>query len=430
MNQRLTALIIFPLALAACAALGIVVYVPSAELQAGFHTVFSTFTASATAVIILAAALSILAILAGFGWVVHWIRESRFVVSADRQRRQALADRETAEALRAHREANSVITVAPPGHQVYLTEIRADTLTRPLHLSPGPINGAPLDISADEAARWQLHTLAHSPGRGPGDIPNVHPLIEAGPRPLLDILRPAERVLIIGPSKAGKTTLLHWLIEERRQTSDVVTIDPHGEPPKWGDVASVGAGRNYERIEQTLNSLIFEMDRRYTRRGLGELDFNPLTIIIDEWRAIVKNISSAGDMLGALLTEARKAKMFLIVGSHSDRVKALGIDGEGDLRAGFTVVKLEYDQGTGQRQAMIDGTAYQLPGPYDRPKRTPDPASIALPPPMSAEEKRIVELIMNGLTKYQICKELFDGQRGRNYEIIESTAAKFGLEMA
>jgi hypothetical protein len=255
-------------------------------------------------------------------------------------------------------------------------------------------------------------------------------MIEAGPRPLLDILRPAERVLIIGPSKAGKTTLLHWLIEGRRQTSDVITIDPHGEPPKWGDVASVGAGRDYDRIEQTLNSLLFEMDRRYTRRGVGDLDFNPLTIIVDGWRAITKNVDTAGDMLGALLTEARKARMFLIVGSHSDRVKALGIDGEGDLRAGFTVVKLNYDQGTGRRPAVIDDTEYQLPGPYDQPKRTPDPASIALPPPMTAEEKQVITLVMSGATNYAICNQVWGNRSKTYYEKIDDIKAKFGLETA
>jgi hypothetical protein len=370
------------------------------------------------------------AVAVGLLWLWGWLATGNQARAARVEQERAAARQAHAEAARIERDSMVWTEAHPAGHQVYRHELRPGTHSTPLHLSPGPINGAPADVTPDEAARWQLHALAYSSGRGRGDIPNVHPLVEAGPRPLLEILRPAERVLIIGPSKAGKTTLLHWLIEERRQTSDVITIDPHGEPPKWGDVAAIGAGREYDRIEQTLNSLLFEMDRRYSRRAVGDLDFNPLTIIIDEWKSIVKNLAVAGGMLGTLLTEARKAQMFLIVGSHSDRVKALGIEGEGDLRAGFTVVRLNYDQGTGQRRAVIDDTEYQLPGPYDRPKRTPDPASIALPPPMTAEEKRIVELIMAGLTKYQICKEIWDGRRGRNYETIDQAAAKFGLQVA
>jgi hypothetical protein len=35
-----------------------------------------------------------------------------------------------------------------------------------------------------------------------------------------------------------------------------------------------------------------------------------------------------------------------------------------------------------------------------------------------------------GLTKYQICREIWDGRRGRNYETIAAVAAKFGLQVA
>ena len=61
--------------------------------------------------------------------------------------------------------------------------------------------------------------------------------------------------------------------------------------------------------------------------------------------------------------------MDCIVATHSERVKALGIEGEGDLAKGFTVVRLYGGNGDPDRYATVshNGGAevrYELPGPY------------------------------------------------------------------
>jgi len=63
--------------------------------------------------------------------------------------------------------------------------------------------------------------------------------------------------------------------------------------------------------------------------GSGEGQHPRLTVIIDEWRAIVYNVKGADAAIKTLLTESRKAAFSVFVASHSERVKALGIEGEG-----------------------------------------------------------------------------------------------------
>ena len=90
------------------------------------------------------------------------------------------------------------------------------------------------------------------------------------------------------------------------------------------------------------------MTQRYQEIGQGLVaeEAHPhLTIIIDEWRAIVKNAANASNTITALLTESRKAAFSVFVGTHSERVKALGIEGEGDLKDGFVMVRLGWQSG-------------------------------------------------------------------------------------
>lgn len=188
------------------------------------------------------------------------------------------------------------------------------------------------------------------------------------PLPLLPAIADRERILIIGASDSGKTTLMRHMIDHRQ---NVLMIDPHGTPPKWGTVRHVGQGRDYRAIGIVLNWLVVEMTKRYEQLGSGEVgegQHAPITIFIDEWRTIVKQLPDAGNYLTTLLTEGRKASISLIISSHSKMVKALGVEGEGDLRQGFSVVNLTGGNGS-ERHATLsisggDEVEYSLPGAY------------------------------------------------------------------
>ena len=92
------------------------------------------------------------------------------------------------------------------------------------------------------------------------------------------------------------------------------------------------------------------MTKRYDEIGRGivsEMGHAKITILIDEWRSITFNLGKpASEAIKALLTESRKAAFSVFVATHSERVKALGIEGEGDLKDGFAVVRLSIVNGT------------------------------------------------------------------------------------
>lgn len=344
---------------------------------------------------------------------------------------RALADKAAAEACQAAREANTVITVAKPGEQVYITQIQPNTSTRPLHLSPGQVNGEAWHTE-DELRRWTAYNILHRHS-GRGALPAAGSdlaALPAGPVDLLAALDLAQRVLIVGPSDAGKTTLLHHIMQRRYQQSKVVVIDPHASPHKWAGHSHkvFGVGRNYEEVEWGLRELIKLMLKRYEDigKGLAQEESHPrLSIFIDEWRAITMNLGgNAADTIKTLLTESRKAAFSVFLATHSERAKPLGLAGEYDLKDGFAVVRLVMVNS--QRMATLDTgngeTPVILPGPFGQPAQIPatlpDDAADLVERDYTAEldpedeaDIHFVELVGSGLSKREAARRAY----GRAY---------------
>lgn len=251
---------------------------------------------------------------------------------------------------------------------------------------------------------------------------------------LLPILDKAQRVLIKAASNGGKTTLLQHIADRRH--GSVIVLDSQSYPDKWPDKCKVvGTGSDHAAISVTLDNLIELMVKRYREIGEGlvkEGEHPKLTIIIDEWMAIVSECPNASDVIRRLLTESRKAAFSVFIGSHSERVKALGLDGRGDLRDGFLIVRIDivgdkrmatYDEGRGE-QACI------LPGEFtvSQPETIYEIEAIAEPVP-TYEEKLVLDLLDEGESLRIISNEVWH-QVGRFYNAkIESIARKFGREV-
>jgi len=196
------------------------------------------------------------------------------------------------------------------------------------------------------------------------------------PPNILDILSQAQRALIVGPSNAGKTTLLNHYIQRKMAhgPGEILVIDPHAEPTHWRGCKVVGIGSNHAEITDTLDKLIRIMEKRYEEIGTGLVKTGhhaPICVIIDEWMSIANMCKNASQVMVRLLTESRKAAFSVIICSHSQRIKSLGLTGQGDLKEGFTVVKLALTN-SNERSASIDlgdgvDTQAVLPGPYHEP---------------------------------------------------------------
>ncbi len=216
-------------------------------------------------------------------------------------------------------------------------------------------------------------------------IPEAITITEAPAPPcLLSKLRHADRILIIGGMGSGKTTLLKHMI---RNSANPVIFDSHATPDSW-DCRVVGMGRNYSEIEHELKKIADEMDRRYQQRAGGITAFAPITVIIDEL-TVLNTFCNLSGLFKSLLCECRKVNIKLIFAGQSDRVKALGIEGAGDLKAGFdAVVYLKID---GRRfYGLVDGIEYMPPPPVIRtgsaPVKPVEPLVISQSAPLNRVE--------------------------------------------
>jgi hypothetical protein len=174
------------------------------------------------------------------------------------------------------------------------------------------------------------------------------------------------------------------------------------------------------------------MTKRYEEIGKGmvaEQAHSRITILIDEWRAIVYNVKDASDAIKALLTESRKAAFSVFVATHSDRAKPLGLEGEYDLKDGFAIVRLSI--ANGQRYATLDtGTGevpVLLPGMYpsQNPPVIETEEMINLEPEPTLEEAHILALHAEGASFNEIARQVYGHTGGKQTEQIKEVLAKF-----
>ncbi|MCP4409467.1 MAG: hypothetical protein GY807_17295, partial [Gammaproteobacteria bacterium] len=258
-----------------------------------------------------------------------------------------------ARRIEAERQAH-VMTITV-GNQVFVRDTNQSANWRAMHLEARTyINSQDSEPSSPEIQRWQLFNAPQRGANKPMELAASQSQVD-----LLAALNTAQCALIVGQRDSGKTTILQHVISRRLSNSYVIVLDPHSHPTRWPQGCLViGTERDFPKIERALNGLMALMNKRYREIGRGivrEGDHQRMTVIIDEWRAIVYNLGkSASDIIKTLLAESRKTNIDVFVGTHSERVKALGIEGEGDLKEGFVIVRLTVNKMTKERRATVD----------------------------------------------------------------------------
>ncbi len=252
----------------------------------------------------------------------------------------------------------------------------------------------------------------------------------------MTVLDNAQCALIVGAKDTGKTTLLKHVIARRLSWSHVLILDPHSHPSRWPPGCQiVGTERQFDQIANALQALMSLMNKRYRDIGKGlvqEGEHESVTVIIDEWRAIVYQLGkSAADAIKTLLVESRKTNINMFVGTHSERVKALGIEGEGDLKDGFVMVRLRINQATNQRSATLDygdgEIDVDLPGPFIDPYQERQFLEISAEPEPNDNEALVLQLYDEGETRYnEIARQVYGSVGGKQTQRIKQTLQKFG----
>lgn len=327
--------------------------------------------------------------------------------------------------------------------QEYMTQVDGHGMLHLINLITGHSQNLTIDTRAYRNGHYAPPTLDEKEAvrlvlsKGKDVLSLPAPLQIEQPSNLMDVLDNAQRVLIKAVSNGGKTTLLQHIANRRIKTESVLILDSQSYPEKWPEKCRVvGTGSNHQAISVALENLIELMVKRYQEIGQGlvkEGQHPKLTIIIDEWMAIVSECPNASDVIRRLLTESRKAAFSVFIGSHSERVKSLGLDGRGDLRDGFLIVRIDiengqrkatYDEGRGEKECL-------LPGEFIQPQKSLIEIEKIDTPIPTEEENLILEMVKGGQSQKIISEAVWgDGKFGRFYNAkIEATCRKFGVEV-
>ncbi len=329
-------------------------------------------------------------------------------------------------ATRIEREKQAHVMIIDTSDGTWIRDTNPKAIIQALHLQQSVYaNGRePMPI---EAQAWQIYNAPKLASNKAQLLPGA---IAEQPLDLLSVLNNEQRVLIKGVSNAGKTNLLQWIAARHQMSgSKILVIDPHSSPEKWPGCKVVGLGSDHDEIAIALDKLIDLMKRRYEdiAKGLvNEGEHSKITIIVDEWMSIAYECANAKKVMVKLLTQSRKAAFSVFVGTHSDRVASLGLDGKGDLRDGFCLVRLSIING--QRQATIDygngELSTVLPGQFV--SNVQNGGFINLDVKPNSTEAAILELNNQGNSLNEISRRLNNGQSGgHQVDKIKSVIQKF-----
>ncbi len=273
-----------------------------------------------------------------------------------------------------------------------------------------------------ESFEREAHIIEHAP-RQIASLATTVPLQGESKPDLIPLILKARRSLTKGKTDAGKTTLLLAIAS---YSKGVIVIDPHAYPDKWSSHCQViGGGRNFPEIYARLNWLYGTLDSRYTELASGkvkESQFDTITLLCDEVMDVIEECPDCKVFFRKLVTQGRKVNIDVHLGSHSLLVKALGLEGLGDVRENFLFVRLYFSQITGLRSATIDDGEGEIPVSFmERQALLPASTRIELPElkepdliinsKLSARQMRILDMIREGATDSTIAQEVYGKPR-------------------
>lgn len=200
------------------------------------------------------------------------------------------------------------------------------------------------------------------PAPGPNG-PNQPPV-----KRLLDIKY--EHILIVGPTRSGKTTVANHLIDAAEYDATIYALDPHATQNRlkglsWSPRAQVvGDGRDWAAIDAMLVSLLAEMNDRFRRSTIPQ----PVYVANDEWLAVLKNCPHAKGFFETFGSEAAKVNMHLIIATQAATVDDLGCSA--DVRDNLVELRLSHASKAENRGQLRWGRGrdtvelVELPGVY------------------------------------------------------------------
>ena len=174
-------------------------------------------------------------------------------------------------------------------------------------------------------------------------------------------------VMVIGGTGDGKSTLVEWIIDQERQARRLY-ISPTRDDVEFINYEVFGTGfrhdgsqyaLEYAEISHVLQWLVNECKIRYDLNAQQSRDRGFVNAVLDEYRLtskIGKDLDgtdtvqiinpasgqpmSYGEAVSYLVTVARKRFIRLWLLLQSETVKAVGMEGEGDIRESLVKLRL------------------------------------------------------------------------------------------
>jgi hypothetical protein len=210
-----------------------------------------------------------------------------------------------------------------------------------------------------------------TPTRPDDPAPTLHIVPAPEPEPtsdLINVLFPALHLLFVGPTRSGKTSIVHelalqWAADGQR----VLVCDPDAAPGLWTGCDVCGGGDDWLAISETLDRCSAEITHRRQLRASGQRrTFLPLYLVLCEYGEIVQQCEQARPVVEMALRRGGKLNVHLVLDLQDKLVKTLGMEGQSALRQNFTYVVSVQRTGS-QRTAHItahdSGSSFTLPVP-------------------------------------------------------------------
>jgi RecA/RadA recombinase len=153
----------------------------------------------------------------------------------------------------------------------------------------------------------------------------IEPEPDRATGPKMPVLTNYPSVLIYGAPGSGKTTFAEQEVKRRLEAGHkVIVCDPHAAYGAWQGCEVVGGGMNYAAIDAKLEWFASEVRRRYKLiESQPNPQFQPLTLVCDEFTNWAGRCSAAGEFFQSALSDIRKAKMFGLIVSHTRTMAGL-----------------------------------------------------------------------------------------------------------
>jgi hypothetical protein len=232
---------------------------------------------------------------------------------------------------------------------------------------------------------------------------NVPSTIENNPSP--SVLRmPSDRsghVMVVGATGKGKSNTLRVLATQRDR---VIAIDPHFRPESWP--TNVEVKRDPNDIKSLLDWMQTELDHRIAEGAVSYVNFETITVIVDELPALANRLGTdIWNVFSLWLWEARKYKLFLIVGTHTTLVRSLGLQGQSEILENFHAT---YYLGAKAIQQCESASSLSLPAAVRIGENPPEPVLIPYEEALDPDSRqRTTPRILPAM----IAQEEIDGRR-------------------